>query len=195
MLTHFIDIKAIPQAEMLQTTVVAHIWQVLHRHLPSINQANDPVAIAFPAYGQGGTLGGIIRLLGSLDALDHLITQIEALRSYALISEPKPVPAKPKGYARFVRKHYKGASHVRQLKKRAAERGETWSQEHEEAVVKKYKSKRRLPFVLLKSSSTAQANMRLHVDVQPAAAFIQGKFTGYGLSDTNTEAVASVPVF
>ena len=49
--------------------------------------------------------------------------------------------------------------------------------------------------MLLKSSSTAQANMRLHVDVQPAAAFIQGKFTGYGLSDTNTEAVASVPVF
>lgn len=195
MLTHYIDIKAIPQAEMLQTMVVAHIWQVLHRHLPSINQSGDPVAVAFPAHGQGGTLGGIIRLLGSLNALDNLSELVQPLSSYALISEPAPVPTNIKGYVSFVRKHYKGESHVKHLKNRAQQRGEPWSAEHEAAVRKKFANRRHLPFALLKSSSTGQSNMRLHVDLLPASRLIDGPLTGYGLSSTTTNAVASVPIF
>ena len=67
--SHYADLKAIPQAEMLQSQVVAHIVQALHGLLPRFS---GRIGIGFPAYGQNRTLGGIVRLFGSETDLDDL---------------------------------------------------------------------------------------------------------------------------
>ena len=53
MSSHYADLKAIPQAEMLQSQVVAHIVQTLHGLLPRFG---GRIGIGFPAYGQNRTL-------------------------------------------------------------------------------------------------------------------------------------------
>ena len=60
--THYIEIKAIPQVDMLQTEVISFCLQKLHQILPHFE---GRIGLAFPAYGKDKTLGGIIRLFGS----------------------------------------------------------------------------------------------------------------------------------
>ena len=90
MSSHYADLKAIPQAEMLQSQVVAHIVQTLHGLLPRFG---GRIGIGFPAYGQNHTLGGIVRLFGSETDLDdlHCLLQNTGLSDYALIGRIEEV--------------------------------------------------------------------------------------------------------
>ena len=121
--SHYADLKAIPQAEMLQSQVVAHIVQALHGLLPRFG---GRIGIGFPAYGQNRTLGGIVRLFGSETDLDdlHCLLQNTGLSDYALIGRIEEVPSeKVYAHARFVRRQPKHGSDLRRAEKRMAAQG------------------------------------------------------------------------
>ena len=123
MSSHYADLKAIPQAEMLQSQVVAHIVQTLHGLLPRFG---GRIGIGFPAYGQNRTLGGIVRLFGSETDLDdlHCLLQNTGLSDYALIGRLEEVPSeKVYAHARFVRRQPKHGSDLRRAEKRMASQG------------------------------------------------------------------------
>ncbi len=196
MQSHYFDIKAIPQAEMIQSAVVAHILQVLHRHLPAYNNDSDePIALAFPAYGQGGTLGGIVRVLGNENSVSSLMGQIAELADYALITDRQQIPEKIQGYAYFYRHRFKGKSHIKHLKQRAEQRGKPWTQEYEKAVIKKYSFHEHVPFAVLKSSSTKQKQMWLHIGMAKTETPTQGQLSAYGINGKSQQIKTTIPVF
>ncbi len=196
MQTHYFDIKAIPQAEMLQSAVVSHLLQVLHRYLPEYNTDNDdPVALAFPAYGQAETLGGIIRVLGSEEKVSALRTQLGEISDYALITDCQKIPEKVKGYAYFYRQRFKGKSHLKHLKQRAESRGEPWTETHEKAVTRKYAFHKHVPFAVLKSSSTQQDKVWLHIAMEKVDSPSQAPLSTYGVNAKSQATKMTVPIF
>lgn len=195
MQSHYFDIKAIPQAEMIQSTVVAHILQVLHQYLPQYNNSNDtPIALAFPAYGQGDTLGGIIRVLGG-DNIAQLRTQLVDLADYALITERQQIPDTVQGYVYFYREHFKGKSHIKHLRRRAEQRGRPWSSEYEKAVMRKYSFHKHVPYARLKSASTNQPKIWLHIGMKKAEKSTKGQLSAYGINSKSQKSKVTVPVF
>lgn len=189
MSSHYADLKAIPQAEMLQSQVVAHIVQTLHGLLPRFG---GRIGISFPAYGQNRTLGGIVRLFGSETDLDdlHCLLQNTGLSDYALIGRIEEVPSeKVYAHARFVRRQSKHGSDLRRAEKRMAAQGLPSEEIRWRLAAKAAKrSACTLPHIFLNSKSTRQRYL-LAVD-KKIAARTEGTFNSHGLS-----LGASVPLF
>lgn len=185
----YFEIRAIPDAELLQSAVVAQLMQDLHALLPAYE---GRVGVSFPGYGQAGTLGGIIRLHGSLDDLERLNFEVRndpGMRSYGLISDVSSVPENVKGFARFQRLHVKGGSHLRRLQQRHRSRG-TWTKELEESISQKYATHMSCPHIALRSASTGQPRFRLFIHRSYSENAVGGEFNAYGLSR-----IATVPLF
>ncbi|MBV4397107.1 type I-F CRISPR-associated endoribonuclease Cas6/Csy4 [Advenella alkanexedens] len=188
-LSHYFDVKAIPQADITQSQVISHIMQLLHQLLPKFN---GKIGLSFPAYGQQKTLGGIIRLLGGekdISAINQEALLLNSMKDYALIGAVIPIPETVNSYAYFSRLHHKGASHIRRSQKRLTERGE-WSDEIAENMLAKYMKQKNYPHVHLKSSTTGQ-NWILQIKRQQTnLPSNKGMFNSFGLSTQLT-----VPLF
>lgn len=201
MQSHYFDIKAIPQAEMIQSAVVAHIIQVLHKYLPQYNNISEQnsvenaISLSFPAYGQGSTVGGIVRVFASKKSLTAFHESIQVLSDYALITAVSAVPEQVASYAVFSRIHLKGKSHIKHLKQRAEKRGEPWTAEHEMAVTKKYQAQKHVPYLIVKSHSTNQKTVWLHIGKETRKKPSQGNVSGYGLNSKSQTEKMTVPVF
>lgn len=176
---HYFDLKALPDAELVQSAVVAQLLQMLHGFLP---EYEGELGLDFPGYGQQRTLGGIIRVLGPEAGVSRLVQQLQDhrdCRDYGLLGEVKAIPDS----TRFVanrRHHVKGNSRMQRHKKRHEQRG-TWTPELALILAAAYTKPSRLPFIQLHSGSTGQQFL-LFVDrrVKPVAK--PGKFNSYGLS-------------
>ena len=200
MQTHYCELRAIPQEDRTQNQVISDLVQVLHRYLPAYNnqdnQGNHAVALSFPVYGRGRSLGGIIRLHGREANLAELRQALAPVSGYVLIGAVEKVPASIKGYAVFIRRQYKGLAAARRLKARYEKRADKqWNDELAAAIVQKYSNHQFVPFVQIQSSSTGQP-MRLHIEKRSASREIRGPFTGYGLSKSiEGQPLATVPLF
>lgn len=196
MQTHYFDIKAIPQAELIQSAVMAYIVQVLHRYLPTYNNASDnPIALSFPAYGQGGTVGGIVRVISAEGILSDLQAKLSDLADYALVGKIDRIPEGVQRFAVFSRVHFKGKSHIKHLKRRAVSRGEVWTDDHEKAVIEKFSQRKHMPFLVLKSHSTNQSKMWLHINRELVSHPSIGRVSSYGLNQRSQDSKMTVPWF
>ena len=185
MLSHYFDIKAIPQADMLQSEVVALVIQGLHGELPPFAGG---IGLAFPGYGQRRTLGGIVRVLGALGDLENLHATLGAgeLIDYALIGAVTAIPSAVKGHLCFARKHIKGASDSRRAEKRLAAQGVPAAEIARRLQEKaRNASRNHVPHVHLESHSTGQKMVLCVTRHRKQKAQI-GPFSGYGLSRTAT---------
>ncbi len=186
----FFDIKAIPNPEIIQVDIVAALMQKLHLILPEFD---GRIAIDFPAYGQGGTLGGIIRLLGKRQDIEELHLQVSGLNlfnDYALIEDVNDIPVNVKKFVRNKRYHTGGGnSRLKRLEKRHKQRG-TWTPELAKASQEHYDKNIRMPHLNLKSLSTKQT-FKLFILSSNADENIKGFFNSYGLSIDN----ATIPNF
>lgn len=181
----YFEIKAIPDAEMLQSTVMGVLIQDLHRLLP---EYQGRVGVSFPAYGQSRTLGGIIRLHGSAADLQKLQQQSansSQINSYGLVTAVSATPTNIALYAHFQRLRVKSNSAIRRLKKRHMQRG-SWNPELEQAIEQKYGLNSVCPHVLLKSYSTNQPRFPLFIQRKMNKQPSSGSFNSYGLSKTAT---------
>lgn len=107
--------------DMLQSEVIGHCMQILHQFLPHFE---GRVGVAFPAYGLGRTLGGIVRLFANQEDCNQLHQQLLrfGLSDYALISEVSktPLSTECRSYSRV---HRKGQSAIRRTEKRLKSQG------------------------------------------------------------------------
>lgn len=184
-LTHYLEIKAIPQTELTQTMVINHLMQSLHGILPAYN---GKIAIGFPAYGQLNTLGGIIRLFGSqadITQLHKQLLQSNQFTDYSLITTVTNVPQLITSYTRFSRVHTKGMSALRRAEKRLKAQG-IWTQDILQRMITKWGAEKlKLPHIHLTSKSTNQAFI-LWIKKQTLNNPVKGDFNAYGLSQQAT---------
>ena len=179
--THYIEIKAIPQVDMLQTEVISFCLQKLHQILPHFE---GRIGLAFPAYGNDKTLGGIIRLFGSENDCDSVYIKLQELRDYALLSKVMPIPEKVRSYRIYQRVQMKGQSTIRRAEKRLTAQGK-WSEEVRQNMLQKQSIQRIYPHAHLKSSSTKQQFILAIKSVYKAKS-VEGSFSAYGLSQKAT---------
>ncbi|MBP6346628.1 MAG: type I-F CRISPR-associated endoribonuclease Cas6/Csy4 [Neisseriaceae bacterium] len=188
-LTHYFELKAIPQAELTQSMVISHLMQLLHHHLPAFD---GTIGLGFPAYGQHGTLGGIIRVHGpqtQIGQLAQALQQQSDCVDYALLSQPEAIPLNVTEHHCFQRVHSKGHSDFKRSQKRLMAQGK-WSEEVAKNMAEKFSRTPNLPHAHLSSKSTGQANFMLYVKRVKLTQSGDGAFNAYGLSPQ-----ASVPAF
>lgn len=187
-LTHYFEIKAIPQAEMTQNAVMSHLFKTVHPFLP---QFKGEIGVSFPGYGQHRTAGGILRLFGNeaaISKLNRLLYQEGNIRDYALLSLTQAIPQERKEYATFSRVRFKGASDVRRAEKRLKAQGQ-WTKKVEERLLEKWSVLTKLPYLEMKSLSNKQT-FSLWIERKRQKEEVLGTFNSYGLSKTTT-----VPIF
>ena len=185
----YFDMKALPNPEIIQSAVLAHLMQQLHKLLPVFD---GRIGLAFPAYGQQRTLGGIIRVLGESKDVEKLYDQLQCMADvsdYALLTSVEPTPMNITQYARYTRAHAKGNSRLQRLKRRHQAAG-TWTDELAAAIASKYSQPLHLPHVSLNSVSSGQVFI-LFVRRNVVQEQGKGAFNAYGLSLGD----ATVPVF
>ncbi|OOF69517.1 type I-F CRISPR-associated endoribonuclease Cas6/Csy4 [Rodentibacter caecimuris] len=179
--THYIELKAIPQANMSQADVISFCLQKLHQILPHFE---GRIGLAFPAYGIDKTLGGIIRLFGSEKDCCSIHFQLHTLKDYALIENVETIPEKIRNYRIYQRIQLKGQSALRRAQKRLTEQGK-WNEEVLQNMLKKQSEQRLYPHVKLKSSSTKQSFILAIKSIYKTKSE-PGSFSSYGLSQTAT---------
>lgn len=183
MLTHYFELKAIPQIEMTETEVMDQLMQSLHQIL--VNHKRD-IGLSFPCYArrQRQSVGGIIRLFGSAVNLLQLSNEIKQngnIRDYALVMDSKIIPEKLTGYLQVSRVRSKGRSAVKRAEKRLTAQGK-WSTEVHQAMVEKWGNTRlEYPYFHLTSQSTGQRFM-LWISQKHCKHPVDGDFNAYGMS-------------
>ncbi len=185
----YLDIKALPNPEIIQSAVVAALMQSLHRMLPAYD---GRIGVGFPAYGQQRTLGGIIRVFGAKEDIESLhanLNEDSNVANYALVMPLAVIPMNITKFASYKRYHVQGQSRLRRQQKRHEERG-TWNQAIEQAMNEKLSETVNLPHISLSSSSTGQRFI-LFVKRQIKKTSADGKFNAYGLSLFD----ATIPMF
>jgi CRISPR-associated endonuclease Csy4 len=186
----FFEIKALPNSEIIQSDIIAVLMQKLHLMLLG---SDGRIAIDFPAYGQGGTLGGIIRLLGvklDVEKLYSQVCDITLFADYALIENIKEIPPNVEKYIRNKRYHTGGGnSRTKRMEKRHKANG-TWTPELANAIREHYNKTVEIPHLNFKSLSSNQT-FKLFILSSNTSEFLKGKFNSYGLSVDN----ASIPKF
>lgn len=181
MLSHYLDILAIPQVDILQSDVMGKIMEEVHLALPHYE---GRIGLAFPAYGQQRTLGGIMRLLGSKEDIKSLQQRLISkpnLQDYAVLKSIGSVPSKIKGYYAFARYHPKGQSDLRRAQHRLSAQGMGAEEINRRLDAKAAKEFKINPHLKFRSLSTGQ-QMYLAIQRIWHDHAQEGKFSSYGLS-------------
>ena len=185
----YLDIKALPDSEIIQSAIIAHLMQALHGLLPNYE---GRIGLDFPAYGQQRTLGGIIRVLGNKADIQNLYQRIRTsalFSDYAFTTEILDIPRHLSKHVKYQRYHVKGNSRFNRLKKRHIALG-TWTQELAKGASSKFDVPIKLPHISIQSTSTGQ-NFMLFVKQKTLSEPQHGAFNTYGLS----LGIATVPKF
>lgn len=189
MLTHYFELRAIPQIEITEVDVMNQLMQSLHQVLVN-HQGN--IAVSFPCYNLHRTLGGIIRLFGTETDLHKLLIDLKqqsSVTDYALALSITPIPTNVKGYLRLIRVNPKGQSALKRAKKRLTAQGK-WSNEVANKMIDKWGSVNlQYPHLHFSSKSTNQQFI-MWLKQEKSAESVSGTFNSYGLSKT-----ATVPEF
>ncbi|MDC5842327.1 type I-F CRISPR-associated endoribonuclease Cas6/Csy4 [Vibrio europaeus] len=173
----FLDIRVEPDLEISAPALLNNLFAKFHRTMAQT--CKGQVAVSFP--NVDGTLGDVLRLHGSQQALEVLMTQpwLKGLRDYTHVTEVQPVPAEIQGYRTVSRIQKKSPQNLR---KRSIAKG--WLTE-EEALHKIPDHKQKplkLPYLRLQSLSS-KSIMRIYIqhgEITEQA--VVGDFSSYGLS-------------
>jgi CRISPR-associated endonuclease Csy4 len=182
---HYLDIKVLPDPEFVENVLMNALFAKLHRALVDVGQGE--IGVSFPQARKD--LGACLRLHGSVAALGRLMVHnwLKGLCDYTRVSDVQPAP--PEAQHRVVRR-VQVKSSVERLRRRSVSKG--WKSEDEAiaSIPLDNEKRSKLPFLTLKSVSTAQTFLLfvLHGPLQDMA--MAGRFSDYGLSDH-----ATVPYF
>lgn len=190
MLTHYFELRAIPQLELSDIEVMNQVMQSLHYCLAKYQ---GQIGICFPCYSKKRqTLGGIIRLFGTeqqLNALKQALNQQYIVQDYTIMMAIQPIPmTKDDGGHRYLlvsRVRTKGMSALRRSEKRLTAQG-VWNEEVRQAMIKKWGDvSLSYPHCHLKSVSNGQ-HFILWVNQRFVAKEHAGNFNSYGMSQSAT---------
>jgi CRISPR-associated endonuclease Csy4 len=186
-MTHFQDCILHGDEETSSVHVMSALVQRLH--LALVRNKSLGVGLTFPVYYlERATFGNVVRLhatpnelglLADTDWVGHLASHVE-------VKPIRPLPAKTKFVQ--VRRIQPKASSPR-LVRRAAKRKGISLAEAERLYLAFAPPELRLPFLELRSASTAQV-FRLYIEQTEVLTRVDGTFNRYGLSRT-----ATLPLF
>jgi len=182
MTTHYINITLLPDPEFSHAHLLGALVAKLHRALAQ-GQTTD-IGVSYPQHiGQPlskRTLGAVLRLHGTLEALQRLMGQdwLKGMRDHTQVGELLPMPANAQH--RTVRRRQFKTNVDRLSRRRMQRKGET-AEQAAAAIPLGVERRPDLPFVQLRSSSTAQFFCLCveHGPLQPQP--VAGNFNAYGL--------------
>ena len=182
--SHYIDITLLPDPEFSPAHVLNVLYAKLHRALVQLG-AGD-IGVSFPQLpSQGQHLGKVLRLHGSLGALQRLqaLPWLQGMHDHVQLREAAPVP--PDAQYCTVSRVQAKSSPDRLRRRHMKRHGLTEAQ----AVAQVPDSAREtlaLPYLDVHSTSTSQ-RFRLFVRHGPVQAnAIDGLFSAYGFSPAAT---------
>lgn len=184
MTSHYIDITLLPDPEFSHLHLMSALVAKLHRAL--VERQNTDIGVSYPQHveqpASRRTLGAVLRLHGTFDALQHLMTQdwLKGMRDHTLVAALRPAPAGAQH--RTVRRRQFKTNADRLRRRRIQRKGET-AEQAMAAIPDNVERRPDLPFVQLSSSSTGQPYC-LFVEHGPllSATSGSGGFNSHGLS-------------
>ena len=183
MTTHYIDITLLPDPEFSQVHLLGALVSKLHRAL--VQLCADNIGMSFPThvvkpFTQRG-LGTVLRLHGGLDALQALMGQdwLKGMRDHVTVTDPAQAPVDSPRRLVLRRQFKTNAERLR--RRRMQRKGET-AEQAAEAIPDSVERRPDLPFVHLRSSSTAQPFCLFVEHREVTAESVGGGFNSYGLS-------------
>ncbi len=187
MTTHYINITLLPDPEFSHAHLLGALVAKLHRALAQ-RQTTD-IGVSYPQHiGQPltkRTLGAVLRLHGTPEALQHLMGQdwLKGMRDHTQVGELLPVPANAQH--RTVRRRQFKTNADRLRRRRMQRKGET-AEQATAAIPDTVERHPDLPFVQLRSHSTGQT-FYLYVEHSPLQTqSVPGIFSSYGLGQEAT---------
>lgn len=188
-ITHYFDIKAIPQEEMTEDLIIDELLGSIH-HLLVRTELKGKIGLGFPNFNLNKRLGGILRLFSSdeyLSEFEKAVRQDPIIGDYAVVTEKKRVPDSIKGHAIFsrIRPREISQSQIRRYQKRNPD---TWTESFAQKVKEKRQTIFGVPHFKVKSASTKQ-HFTIWVKRKEQEESL-GLFDSYGLSKD-----ATVPLF
>ena len=176
----YLDIRMLPDPEFKSKVLMNAIYTKFHKTLYDL-QATD-IGVSFPDYQS--TLGNLLRLHGTVEALDKLQCQnwIGGMSGYCQQSEIKPVP-KDTGFRTVSRKQpTMSPAKLRRLIKR----GSMTEEQAREYKTKMFSKGLENPYLELTSGSNGQRHRR-YIEFGPLLdSPVEGVFDQFGLSKTAT---------
>ncbi|NMM37364.1 MAG: type I-F CRISPR-associated endoribonuclease Cas6/Csy4 [Glaciimonas sp.] len=183
---HHVDIDVRPDPEFAAHQLMSALYAKLHRAL--VAQGSTGIGVSFPGFdlkaSNFGT-GTRLRLHGNLAALSALLESdwLAGMRDHVVLTLPMRVPNNAQH--RAVRR-VQVKSNPERLRRRLMRRHDMDAEEARERIPDESARFAHLPFVQLRSTSTAQT-FRLFIDHGPSQPnAVSGAFNAYGLSQGAT---------
>ena len=182
--SHYLDITLRPDPEFSPAHLLNALYAKLHRAL--VRMGTGDIGVSFPQLApQGQHLGRVLRLHGSLDALQRLqaLPWLQGMYDHVQSGEAVPVPlhAQHRSVSRVQAKSSPERLRRRQMKRKGLTEAQALEQVPDSA-----RETLSLPYLDLHSSSTGQ-RFRLFVRHGPLQAHaIDGLFNAYGFSPSTT---------
>lgn len=183
-MNHFLEIRLLPDPEFPPTVLMNALFAKLHRRLVELG-SND-VGVSFPeASNQPIGLGARLRLHSGASNLELLMGMnwLTGMQDHICINGPERVPEQAR--YRVVRR-IQAKSSPERLRRRLMKRHDLDEEAARQAIPDNAAERLELPFLTLKSRSTAQS-FRLFVDQRPVVSKpVGGSFSYYGFSPNAT---------
>lgn len=180
-MTHYIEIKLLPDQEFSPSLLMNALFAKFHRALVEIGHGE--LGVSFPQAHK--TLGDTIRMHGSQGALERFMA-LGWLKGLTDYSSATAIIAVPDGCKYRVVKRVQAKSSVERMYRRSVKKG--WLSV-EEAEVKMNVGKEqqlKLPYIQLKSGSTGQSFRLFIQQGKIVDSPVAGNFSAYALSDAAT---------
>jgi len=183
-MNRYIDIRLRPDPDFPSHQLMSALYSKLHHALVQFRR--DDIGVSFPDLSHDGKrLGHCLRLHSTTDALQHLAggDWLAGMRDHVQIGNLAPVPETT--LHRPIRRVQVQSSAAR-LRRRLIRRKGISEQEALQHIPDSASRQTTLPFVLLRSRSTAHAFPLFIEHGAPQEHPVDGPFNTYGLSQTAT---------
>ncbi len=183
-MTHYLEIRLLPDPEFPPTVLMNALFSKLHRVLAQTE--SHRIGISFPDVRvQPPSLGERLRVHGKLTDLERFLSVdwLAGMRDHSTVRGPSTVPTD--ATYRIVRR-VQAKSNIERLVRRRVKRHGVSTDMARSALSASAAKRLDLPFVTIASHSTGQ-HFRLFIDHHPSTrGAVEGLFSYYGLSPTAT---------
>lgn len=184
MTTHYIDLTVIPDPESSTPQLLGTLYDRLH--LTLVQHSLDSIGVSFPGYSMvPRSLGTKLRLHGSDASLRQLFGNdwLKGMRDHVRMTDIAPAPADVP-HRTVQRKQFKTS--VERLRRRRMKRKNETVEQAREAIPSRVERTPNLPYLHVRSRSTAQPFCLFIALGPPLRTGVPGHFNGYGLGDPAT---------
>ena len=183
-MTHYIDIKVLPDGEFSAQTLLNEVYGKLH--LALVNIGKETVGVSFPELDEKiNRLGATIRIHGPARDIEPLAetSWLMGVRDFAALTPVTEVPAKTR-YRTISRVQVK--SNPEKERRRLMKRKGISEEEALRLIPDSKARTTKLPFIQMKSLSSSKRFMLFIRHGEITDTPVPGTFTKYGLSSEAT---------